>query len=234
MNPLYANYWCGCVPSTKTYCPDGKRYASSKGAQTTKDAQHNSWLFDAHMRTAEVCLGLREIESLQDVPQLPANKYKIDVEWHSVEDTIQKHLRDDGLDLLPRFQRGHVWTEAQQVAYIANMLHGFEEARTIIFNHSRWDELPQHPPKGTMVIVDGLQRLEAVRKFMRDDLVVFGKRRSEFKGVLRMTNARLHFRITSLPTEAAVIRYYLTLNAGGTPHTDAEITRVRGLLDEVK
>lgn len=228
MNPLYANYWCGCDPRTKTYCPDGKRYASAKG----KGTEHQSWIFDVHMRVAEVCLGLREIESFQDVPQTPANRYEIDVEWHYLEEMVQKHILEDGLDLLPRFQRGHVWTEEQQRAYVANMLHGCEVARTIIFNRLTDDYV--QAPEGTMVIVDGLQRLEAVRKFMRDELVVFGKRRSEFKGVLRMTNARFKVRITNLPTEAAVIRFYLALNAGGTPHTDAEITRVRALLAEVQ
>lgn len=234
MRAEFINYWCGCDPRTQTLCADGKRYSSSKGAKSAKDEQHLSRLYTDHVRTAEVCLGLREIESFQDVPQMPANQYEIDVEWHYLEETVQKHTREDGLDLLPRFQRGHVWTEAQQAAYVAAMLHGCEVARTIIFNHSRWDELPQNPPKGTMVIVDGLQRLEAVRKFMRGDLRVFGKRYGEFKGVMRMNHARFKVRITKLPTEEAVIRFYLALNAGGTPHTDEEIARVRGLIGEVQ
>jgi len=234
VNPLYVNYWCGCDPRTQTLCPEGKRYATSTKRGVGKDVQHNSWLLDVHTRVAEVCLGLREIESFQDVPQMPANQYEIDVEWPYLEETVQKHIREDGLDLLPRFQRGHVWSEDQQRAYVANMLHGCEVARTIIFNHSQWDDLPQNPPKGTMVIVDGLQRLEAVRKFMRGDLLVFGKRYCEFKGALRMQYGRFKIRITKLPTEAAVIRFYLALNAGGTPHTEEEIMRVRSLLQEVQ
>ncbi|TXH47054.1 MAG: hypothetical protein E6Q97_28080 [Desulfurellales bacterium] len=230
MRPEFVNYWCGCDPRTSTFCAEARRYLNTQ----KRDAGQMSLLFDAHIGAAEVCLGLREIKSFQDVPQLPTNHYEIDVEWRHIEDSIQEHIEKDGLDLLPRFQRGHVWTEAQQVAYVANMLHGCEVARTIIFNHSRWDELPVRPPKGTMVIVDGLQRLEAVRKFMRNDLAVFGMKYAEFKGSLRMQYARFRIRITKLATEAAAIRFYLALNAGGTQHTDEEIARVRELLSTVE
>lgn len=230
MRPEFVNYWCGCDPRTSTFCAEARRYQRRQVA----DKEHASPLYLSHLRIAEVCLGRREIESFQDVPQLPGNQYEVDVEWRHIEDTVQEHIEKDGLDLLPRFQRGHVWTEAQQVAYVANMLHGCEVARTIIFNHSQWDELPIRPPKGTMVIVDGLQRLEAVRKFTRNDLKVFGMKYAEFKGSLRMQYARFHIRITKLASEAAVIRFYLALNAGGTPHTDEEIARVRELLSSVE
>lgn len=230
MRPEFVNYWCGCDPRTSTFCAEARRYQR----QQVRDKEQASSLYLSHLRVAEVCLGRRKIESFQDVPQLPGNQYEIDVEWRNIESTVQDYIEKDGLDLLPRFQRGHVWTEAQQVAYVANMLHGCEVARTIIFNHSRWDELPIQPPKGMMVIVDGLQRLEAVRKFMRNDLAVFGMQYAEFKGSLRMQYARFRIRITKLATEAAVIRFYLALNAGGTPHTDEEIARVRELLSTVE
>jgi hypothetical protein len=38
------------------------------------------------------------------------------------------------------------------------------------------------------------------------------------------------WRIYELPTRADVLRYYLAMNAGGTPHPAAEIERVRVLL----
>ena len=217
----YINFWCGCDPHTDTYCPEGKLYLKQGKA---------TYFLDTHIRVAEVCLGRRRIESFQDIPLMPPNRYEIDVEWQSIEETIQTHIEKDGLDLLPVFQRGHVWTEAQQRAYVESMLHGCEVSRMIIFNHYRWEELPQNPPKGTMVIVDGLQRLEAVRKFMRGDLVVFGRRFGEFTGALRLSYARFKIRILQLPTEEAVLRLYLALNAGGTPHSAEEIARVRAML----
>ena len=209
------NLWCGCERGGQL-CPEGERL--SKGD-----------LFEDHLRVAEVCLGQRRISSFQDIPTFPSNHYEVDVEWGGLERTIQKHIEEDALDLLPRFQRGHVWTEAQQVAYVEAMLQNSEVSRLIIFNHTTWNTLSGNREK-SMTIVDGLQRLEAVRKFMRGELRVFGLLVGEFSGRLRMTNARFQMRVLSLPTEAAVIRLYLALNGGGTPHSAEELDRVRALL----
>lgn len=215
------NFWCGCDPRSGDECPEASHLRRRVSAPD---------LLRQHVRVAEVCLGLREIESFQDIPQLPPNRYEVDVEWTSLEHTLEGYREGGGLDLCPRFQRGHVWTEAQQVAYVESMLQGFEISRNILFNHPTWNSIEGSIEK-PMVIVDGLQRLEAVRRFLRDDLRVFGRKRSEFSGRLRMSDARFKIRILSLPTEAAVIRLYLAMNAGGTPHSPDEIERVRRLLN---
>lgn len=220
--PRFINYWCGCDPATDTLCPEGRRCSSDK----------RGWMFTRHACIAEVCLGRRVIEGVEDIPQLPTNRYEVDVEWGLLLHCVAEHERVDGLDLLPVFQRGHVWTEAQQVAYVEAMLMGVEVSRTLIFNHYEWEYGHGSPPypKGTMAIIDGLQRLTAVSRFMRDEITAFGKRLSEFQGRLRFNNARFKFRVLCLPDEAAVIRMYLALNAGGTPHTAEEIERVKALL----
>jgi len=220
--PRFINYWCGCDPATDTLCPEGRRCCRDK----------RGWLFTRHARIAEVCLGRRVIEDIEDIPQLPQNRYETDVEWPRVLPAIAEHVKEDGLDLLPAFQRGHVWTREQQIAYVEAMLMGVEVSRTLIFNHYEWEYGHGSPPypKGTMVIIDGLQRLQAVSQFMRGEIPAFGKRLGEFQGRLRFHNARFHFRILTLPDEAAVIRMYLALNAGGTPHTAEEIERVKALL----
>ena len=46
----------------------------------------------------------------------------------------------------------------------------------------------------------------------------------------RSSTATSKLNINTLPTRAAVLQWYLEMNAGGTPHADAEIERVRGLL----
>lgn len=218
MRPEFADYYCGCDPRGENRCPEGLRFKGD--------------MLATHLGIAEVCLGLRPIRSLQDVPQLPRGRNEFDVEWTRLESVVQDHLKTDGLDLEPRFQRGHVWTEAQQAAYVQAMLQGCEVSRTLIFNHYCWEygDLPLPYPHGTMVIVDGKQRLQAVRRFMNDDLRVFGLRRSEFAGQFRLSNARFHFRIMVMPDEPAVLRLYLALNAGGTPHTADELDRVRAML----
>ena len=187
-----------------------------------------------HLRAAQVCLGLRPIQTYEDIPQFPKARYEIHQEWNNLESFLADYQENDGLDLLPEFQRGHVWTPAQQQAYVENMLAGSEVSRHILFNHLYWErsDRPIPAPKGTMTIVDGLQRLEAVRRFLRDDLEVFGLRRSQLGG-RRAAGAYFKIRIIQLDP-VAVLRLYLAVNGGGTPHSEQEISRVQGLLERAQ
>jgi hypothetical protein len=42
------------------------------------------------------------------------------------------------------------------------------------------------------------------------------------------------FRMCSLASRAEVLRFYLNINAGGTPHTNSEIERVRAMLATIE
>jgi len=163
----------------------------------------------------------------KDIPRFPHSSYEIDVQWPYIEG----HLKDcisDGLDLDPDYQRGHVWTQAQQIAFVEFCLMGGEVGRTIIVNAPAWNNGSSY--KGS-TLVDGKQRLEAVRKFIRDELPIFGGHtRSQIKGELRMFMGRFKWRVVALKTREDVLRLYLSLNAGGTPHAAEEIERVRAML----
>jgi len=84
------------------------------------------------------------------------------------------------------------------------------------------------------VIVDGLQRLTTIRMLVTNQLPIFGGARfQDFDDHHRIHNT-LRFAIADLPTEAEVLKWYLAINAGGTPHTTAELDRVRRLLAAVE
>jgi hypothetical protein len=71
--------------------------------------------------------------------------------------------------------------------------------------------------------------LEAIRRFTHNEIAVFGSYRREFTDNLRLCQTiKLH--MNDLATRAEVLQWYLEFNAGGTPHTAAEIERVRQLL----
>jgi hypothetical protein len=82
-----------------------------------------------------------------------------------------------------------------------------------------------------MVLVDGKQRLLAVRRFLADEIRAFGKLYSEY-GPLSgtRTNGMIKFNVNDLETRAEVLDWYLSLNAGGTAHQPEEIERVKNLL----
>lgn len=169
--------------------------------------------------------------SFQDIPQFPSAHYRVNVPWKSLESTLADYLSGcPPLNMDPDYQRAHVWTEAQQVRYVEYVLRGGEVGRNITFNCPGW----MGDFEGPFELVDGKQRLEAVRRFMRGDLVVFGHSFPEFTGVMRMHLSDFTFCVCSIPTRAEILELYLNINAGGTPHTSAELDRVRALYHKAK
>ena len=68
-----------------------------------------------------------------DIELFPRAHYEVDVDWHYLEAHLKNAL-EDGLNLNPEFQRAHVWTREQQVAYVEYILRGGEVGRNITFN----------------------------------------------------------------------------------------------------
>jgi len=173
----------------------------------------------------------------KDIKQFtnPAH-YAVNTSWAFLEDTLKRYnergiIGSEGLDLNPDFQRGHVWSEDKQIAYVEFCLKGGDSSRDILFNHPNW----QGSYKGQMVLVDGKQRLEAVRKFLRNELPVFGHTIDEFEDkdiMLRSFNTNFVFKINNLKTRKQVLQWYLDLNTGGVVHTSEEIEKVRKLLEK--
>lgn len=153
--------------------------------------------------------------------------YEVDVPWSMLEQTLKRFAEDPGpLELDPDFQRGHVWTPDKQVRYVEYILRGGKSSRDIFFNHPTW----MKSFKGVMQLVDGKQRLEAVRRFLRDDLVVFNQwRLSDFEDRLPHS-LQFRFHVNDLPTRHQVLQWYLDLNDGGVAHSELELDLVRELL----
>jgi hypothetical protein len=106
-------------------------------------------------------------------------------------------------------------------------LRGGKTGRVIYFNHPGW----MRDYKGDFVIVDGKQRCEAVRRFLIDEIKVFGSFYSEFTDKVRMANRTMRINVNSLRTRREVIQWYIDMNAGGTPHSRKEIARVQSLME---
>jgi hypothetical protein len=113
----------------------------------------------------------------------------------------------------------------QRTAYVEYILRGGEGGKLLSFNRSGW---LSGGPDGPYQIIDGLQRLTTAQMFMRDAVPAFGQPLSKFIGRLRL-HVGFKWRVYELPDRAAVLRYYLAMNAGGTPHPVEEIERVRRL-----
>lgn len=168
----------------------------------------------------------------RDIPQFPTAHYECDVGWRYVEDILTTWGdtcggKMGGLDLSPIYQREHVWERTQQVAYVEYILRGGEVGKNIIWNSPDWGGSYRR----TTELVDGKQRLEAVRAFLRDEYRAFGHLYSDFTDRLPI-GLGFKFRVCQIEDEVGILDLYLNINAGGTPHKPEELDRVRKLRDE--
>lgn len=178
---------------------------------------------------------MEKIKRFKDIPQLTRyGNWQINISLADVPYKIKKWQEDSyyNLQLNPDFQRGHVWTKEQQIAYIEFILKGGKPARTIYFNMPSWNGLIPSTQYNDFVCVDGLQRITAVLKFMRNEIKVFGSYYREFEDNMP-SNAELFFNVNNLQTKKEVLQWYVDMNAGGTPHTNDEIERVRKMIREL-
>ena len=139
----------------------------------------------------------------KDIPKFPHSGYEVDISYGSLENWLEREL-GQGLNLLPDFQRGHVWTEEQRTRFIEYQLRGGEGGKVLCFNHPGWSGRNGKPLDGPYEILDGLQRLTSARMFLNNELRVFGRLYSEFTGHLRF-HAGFKWRVYELQTREDVL-----------------------------
>ena len=164
----------------------------------------------------------------QDIPQFTRwGSYHVDVDWSYLERNLSRWDEDYGVELDPDFQRAHVWSETQQIRYIEFCLRGGKSGREIYWNCPTFGGSHE---THLIVLVDGKQRLNAVLRFMRNEIPVFGSLRNEYTDSPRLQHGRFSFNVNDLMTRAEVLQWYIDLNDGGVAHTSEEIKKVKALL----
>ena len=136
----------------------------------------------------------------------------------------------EGELLIPKYQRGSVWTERQQAEFVGFMLEGSPVPalyiRDLDVDGNFADEL-----------VDGQQRLNALVAW-EDGLipaVLPSQNKSVWVKDMEWPGWRLNL---AFPvgrfrgTTAEAMTLYLAINTRGTPHTEAELRRVREMLEQ--
>jgi hypothetical protein len=166
----------------------------------------------------------------KDIPQFTRTPcYMVNMGLKYFKEWIIEHQKELNLELNPDFQRGYVWTEKQKIKYIEFLLMGGTSARDIYFNHPGW----MSSFKGEFVCVDGLQRLTSILEFLDKKFKVFGD--YYFDEIqIGSTDPTLIIHINDLKTRKEVLKWYLEFNSGGTVHTEAELDKVRKMIEEEK
>jgi hypothetical protein len=132
-------------------------------------------------------------------------------------------------DLNPDYQRPACWTEDQQELFIGHVLEG-GLVPPIYIQRSNYDSAVE--------VIDGQQRLRAIRAFMSGDLqarvyhhnkwhrLPYGHLSTEEKRSPLLASKLI---FVNLPREER-LKFYLRLNSAGTAHTQSELDRVRKML----
>lgn len=141
---------------------------------------------------------------------------------------FEHHVKDHGLVMIPDFQRGHIWTEEQQIAWVEFIFRGGNTSRVVYINDA-WEYVSED--KNPCVVVDGLQRITAMTRFVHNEIKAFGHFYKDFTDRPPM-ETWLRINKNNLRTRKEVLSWYLEMNSGGTPHTEEELSRVKKLLEE--
>lgn len=143
--------------------------------------------------------------------------------------TIMEMINDGDLEVAPDFQRHFVWDKTRQSKLIESILLGLPLPSIYLSQY----------PDGILTIVDGLQRITTIRRFMKDELTLCNleyftdcndKTYSELKNVLPLLQYR-RFRQTQImcfvidyrSPNALKFDLFRRLNTGGKALNDQEI-----------
>lgn len=179
-----------------------------------------------------------KLTKFADIPQFTSKgTYQVNYPLSSLVKYIEEEVKEMGLQLNPDFQRGHVWTEEQQVAWLEYHLRGGKSGNTIYLNNPFWNSVmePKQGEYSDYVCVDGLQRITAAQRFIYNEIKVFGSYFDEYEDKLRLVNDNtIILNVNNLKSKEEVLQWYIDMNAGGTPHSKEEIQRVQKMMENLK
>jgi uncharacterized protein with ParB-like and HNH nuclease domain len=165
-----------------------------------------------------------------DIPKFPRAFYRVNVSL----DFLKEHLehwdhKEMGSPLImnPEWQRGHVWSKEQQIAFMEYFLKGGTMGSEVYFNCSTWQGKYNTP----IYCVDGLQRISAALAFCNNEIPVFGHYLKDFEDRLRMADVDFIFNVLKISNKKELLGIYLNFNSAGTVHSQAELDKVQHMID---
>ena len=162
-----------------------------------------------------------------EIPQYREGTERYHVPIRSLQDNLDLLQGGGTIDLDPDFQRPHVWTEAQQEAFIEHVLRGGRNT-VIRWNSTHWNTATD---KSEVTLVDGKQRITAARLFLNGQIKAFGRYIHDYQDRLPFT-AQLQFSVNELQTRREILKWYLEINEGNVAHTPQALQHVRRLLQQ--
>ena len=175
---------------------------------------------------------VRDIPGVRIMTERPQHRSEVSI--LRLAKTLDEYVAECGLQLDPGFQRPYVWDQVRQVRFIEYLLRGGDDvrARTIMLNAPNWDPRYVAGEYSAFTLVDGKQRLNAIRKFVANELIVFSDYRCSDLLFGSMDHT-ISIHVNHLRSEREVLQWYLDINESGVAHSDEELNRVRGMIAQI-
>lgn len=135
-----------------------------------------------------------------------------------------------GFDFDPDYQRDHVWELEDKVDLIDSILAKRDIGKFVI-NHRPW-----HDTEPLNEVIDGKQRLSAIKEFYEDGFRYKGKLFSELHPRDRATfeGKAVAVAITNELNRTEILKIFLAVNTTGRPQCLDHLENVKKLLEETK
>jgi len=126
---------------------------------------------------------------------------------------------------IPPFQRSNdKWTRDMQIKFVENVLKGVTS--TIILCEVDGDE--------NAIILDGQQRLTALKAFLCNEFPILGKfYYRDIKEEIKMVSANIRYRVIVAKDKAEMVQFYIDMNENIT-HSKEDIDKAKRYLKALK
>lgn len=139
---------------------------------------------------------------------------------------------DDIFCGVPDFQRDNdKWSESMQVKFVENLLMGCKTTLMLyeVAGQGRQGDLCD------CYILDGLQRITAIDRFVKGEISAFGEKYSKLNAerIISNVRCRLKLNIYTFSSEKEAIEFYISMNENIT-HSSSDIDKAKRILSEVQ
>jgi len=175
------------------------------------------------------------VSSKDIIREFPHCEYHINTSVDYLPEQIRQWTTEDvfTVEIEPDFQRSHVWTEEQQIRFMEFLVRNPNDskAKSLFFNCRNWRIDYEEENGNVIYLVDGLQRLTAIKRFLNNEIPIYGYYYKEFDSNLFIRRIYLDIYFNTL-NRKEMLQWYIDLNSGGTVHTADEINKVQNLLEK--
>ena len=153
----------------------------------------------------------KNVERLRDLNKFRATYHKVLIGFWKLQ------MDEDEINYDAWYQRGYVWTEKEQKAFIENLIMGLPVGEVSVVLDTTYTGDVKY-----IEVVDGKQRLLTLKKYFNDEFQVYNMKYSDLNIVDKrfLSNMVLPYTDLSAQTEQEKVEYFYRINFSGVPQSE--------------